>query len=146
MTLIKWNNEARPTLPNLRDNFLGRDIFDMIGNNGHVGSLPGVNVLEGKDAYKLEVAAPGLQKDHFHLNLEKYTLTISADVPDKTENKEEKYSRREFSYGSFSRTFSLPQSADTDKIEARYENGLLLIYIPKKEEAKEKPARNIKVS
>lgn len=146
MTLVKWNNEARPTLPNLMDNFFGRDIFDMMGNNGHVGSLPGVNVIESKDAYRLEVAIPGFKKDQFNLNLEKNTLTISAEASKEAEKNQENYTRREFSYGSFSRSFSLPQTADSEKIDAKYENGILLIHIPKKEEAKEKPARNIKVS
>ncbi len=145
MTLVKWNNEARPALPHIMDNFLGRDIFDMIGNNGHNGSLPGVNVLETNDAFKLEVAIPGFKKEQFNLNLEKKTLTISAEVSNETENNEEKYTRREFSYGSFSRSFSLPQTADTEKIEAKYDNGILLIHIPKKEEAKEKPARRINI-
>ncbi len=80
MTLVKWNNDARQAFPNLMENFFGKDIFDMIGNNGNLGSLPGVNVIESKDEYRIEVAAPGLRKENFNINLEKNILSIRCKV------------------------------------------------------------------
>lgn len=146
MTLVKWNNEARPAFPNLMENFFGKDIFDLIGNNGNLGSLPGVNVIENKDEFRIEVAAPGMKKDHFNVNVDKNMLIISAEVENKAENESESYTRREFSYNSFRRSFALPDSANTDKIKAKYIDGILNIVVPKKEEAKEKPAKRIDIS
>jgi HSP20 family protein len=146
MTLIKWNNEPKHSFPNIMENFFGKDIFDLISNNGHTSSLPAVNILEGKEDYRIEVAAPGLKKSDFHLDIENNLLKISAESHQDNTNKEEKYTRREFSYNTFQRAFTLPQLVETDKITAKYEDGILKIHIPKKEEAKEKPARTIKIS
>lgn len=146
MTLVKWNNETRPAFPNLMENFFGKDIFDMIGNNGNIGSLPGVNVIENKDEFRIEVAVPGMKKEHFNINLEKNMLSISAEVENSSENENERYTRREFSFDSFRRSFALPDSAHGEKIKAKYTDGILHIVVPKKEEAKEKPARKIDIS
>lgn len=147
MTLVKRNgNEPKTALPNLLDNIFNKDLFDMIETKGQYGSLPGVNVIESKEDYKIEVAAPGLTKEQFKVDLNKNVLTISAEVENKSENENERYTRREFNYQSFRRSFTLPQSADSEKINAKYENGILLIHVPKKEEAKEKPARRINIS
>ena len=105
-----------------------------------------MNVVENEEGFRIEVAAPGLQKSDFKLNLEKNQLTISAEKEQKEENKTEKYTRKEFKYASFQRTFTLPNTVDGDRIEATYADGILNIALPKREEAKEKPARLIEIA
>ncbi|HPM92242.1 MAG TPA: Hsp20/alpha crystallin family protein [Bacteroidales bacterium] len=109
-------------------------------------ATPAVNIIESKDDYRIEVAAPGLDKADFRINIENNILTISAEKEEKQEEKDEKVMRREFNYSSFSRSFTLPDSMDTEKISARHKDGVLNVILPKKEEAKEKPARTIKIS
>ncbi len=118
----------------------------MMGNNGKIGSLPGVNVIENKDEFRIEVAVPGLKKEHFNVNLDKNMQTISTEVENNSQTEYERYTRREFSYNSFRRSFALPESANAEKIQAKYIDGILHLVIPKKEEAKEKPARKINIS
>ncbi len=129
-------------------------IFDDLFNNSFsnfVGSdfasnVPSVNISESADDFKIELAAPGLAKGDFDINVEKNTLTISAKKEVSNEVNEEKFTRKEFSYSSFSRSFQLPEGVESNAIEANYENGILGVVLPKKEEAKELPPRAIKVS
>jgi HSP20 family protein len=94
------------------------------------------------------MAAPGMKKNDFRVELDGNTLTITSEKNNETENKEgDRYVRREFSYQSFQRTFQLQKNVvDVDKIEARYENGVLRLLIPKKEEAKQKPPKMIQIA
>lgn len=109
-----------------------------------VKSRPAVNVIEGKEDFRLEIAAPGLKKSDFNIHVEKDVLTISAKVEnEKIEGI--KYSRKEFDYNEFKRTFHLPKTIDTTKIEAKFEDGILYLTLAKKEEAKELPARKITI-
>lgn len=109
-----------------------------------VKSRPAVNVIEGKEDFRLEIAAPGLKKSDFNIHVEKDVLTISAKV--ETEKVEGvKYSRKEFDYKEFKRTFHLPKTIDTTKIDAKFEDGILYLTLAKKEEAKELPARKITI-
>jgi len=106
-----------------------------------------VNIKEDADAYKVEVAAPGFEKDDFKVELNHDLLTVSSEKKIENETKEgEVFTKREFSYQSFSRSFTLPQTADGERIKASYKKGILQITIPKKEEAKQKPARKIEIS
>lgn len=132
--------------PSYLNGFLSKDILPEFNNPAFSGSVPAVNVVESKEGFRIEVAAPGLQKSDFKLNLEKNQLTISAQKEQKSEENEEKYTRREFKYTSFQRTFTLPNSVDGEKIEATYSDGILNIALPKREEAKEKPARQIEIA
>jgi HSP20 family protein len=141
-TLVK-THFANPSYVN---GFFGKDLFNELANPAFSGSVPAVNVVENKEGFRIEVAAPGLQKSDFKLNLEKNQLTISAQKEQKEEETNEKYTRREFKYSSFQRTFTLPNSIDGDKIEATYNEGVLNIALPKREEAKEKPARAIEIA
>jgi len=106
---------------------------------------PPANVIESKFDFRIEIAAPGFVKSDFKIDLDKNLLTISLD---KTvdENSEEKYNLNEFNFNSFSRSFRISAKIDTEKINAIYKNGLLQVILPKKEEAVEKPAREIKIS
>lgn len=103
---------------------------------GRVLSVPAVNINEDKDNFVLSLAAPGLKKDDFHIDIEGNMLTISSEKEETTENKDARYTRKEYNYSSFSRSFTIPEDVKQDKIEALYENGVLKITLPKKEEAK----------
>lgn len=132
--------------PSYLNGFFGKDLFNELNTPAFAGTVPAVNVVENKEGFRIEVAAPGLQKSDFKLNLEKNQLTISAEKEQKEEENNEKYTRKEFKYSSFQRTFTLPNTVDGDKIEANYADGILSIALPKREEAKEKPARLIEIA
>lgn len=136
---------TRSNWPSLVDEFLGKDL---LGNlfDGFTGvNMPAVNIIDGKEEFKIEVAAPGLEKNDFKIDLNHNVLTISSENERKNEEKEGKYMRREFSYTSFKRSFTLPESADLDKVTANHKDGILEITIAKKEEAKVKPPRQIAI-
>jgi HSP20 family protein len=132
--------------PKHYNSFFGKDFLNELYAPAFAGSVPAVNVIENQEGFKIEVAAPGLQKGDFKLNLEKNQLTISAQKEQTEEETNEKYTRKEFKYGSFQRTFTLPNSVDGEKIGANYADGILSVTLPKREEAKEKPAREIEVA
>ena len=121
----------------LFDEFFNRGIADYVGHDT-VFSHPSANVTESKDAFKVELAAPGFDKSHFSLQVEKDQLIISAQREAKTEDEAatERYVRREFRYDAFKRSFKLPQTVNQDSIAAVYNNGILSVTLPKKEEAK----------
>lgn len=132
--------------PGMVDEFFGKDFLSNFFDTQTGISMPSVNIVEGKDDFRIEVAAPGLEKKDFKINLENNVLTISSEKEVKNEQTDDKYMRREFSYSSFQRSFALPNTVDAEKINASYKDGVLNLVIPKKEEAKEKPARTIKIS
>ena len=101
-------------------------------------TTPAVNVVENADEYKVHLAAPGMKKSDFEIDVQGNMLTISSEKEEVKEEKEEHYTRKEFSYSSFSRSFSLPEDVKQDKIEAGYEDGVLKISLPKKEDARAK--------
>lgn len=132
-----------PTFNSLIDELLNDNIPTFNNNIGYaLKSVPNVNIRENNDAILLELAAPGMTKEDFKIDLENDYLTISSE---KEENKETigEYKSREFSYNNFSRSFVLPDTVDQDKIEAKYENGILAIALIKKDEAKPKEPKSI---
>lgn len=129
------------------DEIFNRDLPSVFSQNFNTGmSLPMVNIKETADAYLVEMAVPGLKKSDFHIDLDNQVLSISTETTEENEHKENNYTRREFGYSSFKRTFNLPETVDDGKIEAKYEQGILNIHLPKREEAKQKPARSIQIS
>lgn len=108
--------------------------------------MPRVNITETDEDFRVEMAAPGMKREDFHVELDNDTLVIWSELSDNQEENNASYTRREFSYESFRRTFHLPNTVEADKIRAKYEDGILRLSIPKKEEAKRKPARKIKIS
>jgi HSP20 family protein len=124
--------------------------FDFESGNHSITktTIPSVNIKENPNEFVVEMAAPGMKKEDFQIEIDKNVLTIKSEFKDKTEeNDGDNYTRREFSYQSFQRSFNLNQNVvDDGKIKAKYENGVLELSLPKKEEAKEKPARMIKIS
>jgi HSP20 family protein len=149
-TIVRTNGNLLPSIPSLLNDFFNDNWFDSsLSNWRSTGStLPAVNVKENNDSFSIEVAAPGMKREDFKLELNNHVLTISSQ---REENKKEKdendnYTRKEFSYMSFQRSFTLPESkVDGEKIEARYTDGILYITVPKKEEAKVKPPKQITV-
>jgi HSP20 family protein len=150
MTLVKRNGSLLNPLPMLFDDFFNRDFFNW--NNSNFSdtntTIPAVNIKETAENYEVEVAAPGMTKKDFKVELDGNVLTISSEMNhQKEEGEQGRYFRKEFSYQSFQRTFTLQKDVvDIDKIEARYENGLLHLLIPKKEEVKQKPPRLIQIA
>jgi HSP20 family protein len=147
--LMKTNGSLFPAVPFLLDDFFGRDWLDptMADWRTSGSTLPAVNVHETNDNYMIEVAAPGMKRDDFKIELENDVLTISSQREDSHEEKDSNYTRREFSYQSFQRSFSLPQNrVKGDEIKAKYVDGLLRITVPKTEDVKVKPAKQIAVA
>jgi HSP20 family protein len=147
MNLIKRNTDN--WLPSIFDDMFKTDWMDN-GNNGlsRIGtSVPAVNIAESDEEFTLEVAAPGMTKKDFNLELDNGVLTISSEVKKEDEQKENggRFTRREFSYTSFKRAFSLPETVDPEKISAKYNEGVLVIELPKREEAKVQAKRMIDI-
>ena len=149
MSIIKRNSNSF-FMPELFDDFMSRNLFDWGTTNFSTTgtTLPAVNIRESNETFEVEMAAPGMTKNDFNILLEDNTLTITSEKSDEQEEKDgEKFSRREFRYQSFQRRFTLPKEVvDVDQINAKYENGILKLSIPKKEEAKQKPPRTINIS
>jgi len=150
MTLLKRNGNLLNQLPVLFDDFINRDTFNWgLSNFSNSNTtIPAVNIKETNECYHVEVAAPGMLKSDFKVELEGNLLTISSEKRGDNEEVEgEKYTRREFSYQAFHRSFTLPKEVvDVDKIQAKYKDGMLQLLIPKKEEAKQKAPRLIQIS
>ena len=146
MTLAR---RSESYLPSLFDRFFNSDLMDwnLTNFSGPNTTLPAVNVKETVDDYILEVAAPGMSKKDFKVSFQNNVLTISSEKREEKRDEDDNYTRREFSYQSFQRSFTVPgNNVDSDKINASYADGILTIQLPKREEIKPKPAREIKIS
>ncbi len=108
-------------------------------------TVPAVNITETKDDYKVSLAIPGMKKDDFKVAIEGNMLTISSEKEENKEEKEKTYTRKEYNYSSFSRSFTLPNEVSKEKIEATYVDGVLTLVLPRKEEAKKAMTTSIKV-
>ena len=155
MAITKWKRPSndgendRPTMysspfSSLMENFFNDNFFTRDFSN----FVPAVNVSENENEYNVELSAPGFKKEDFKVELDNKTLTISAEHrEEKEEGKTSKtFRRKEFNYGSFRRIFTLPETVNEENIDAKYEDGILKLALPKKEEAKAKPAKEIKIS
>jgi len=137
MTLVKFNPEKRNN--SLMPGF--NDIFESFFNDAFLSDrmtsrVPAANISETPDHFHIELAAPGLKKDDFKLDLEQNVLTISVEQRQENTDEQKNYSKREYSYNSFVRSFTLPESADDSGIEAEYMDGVFKVDIAKREEAK----------
>jgi HSP20 family protein len=150
-SLVRTNGNSFSSIPSLLNDFLTDDWLNssLMNWRSTGSSLPAVNVRETNDQFMIEVAVPGMKREDFKVELDNNVLTISSS---QEENRQEKgyqgeFTRREFSYQAFQRSFSLPESkVDGGKISAKYTDGILYVTVPKREEAKVKPARQITVS
>lgn len=149
MTLLSVKPEsgriAFPRFSSFVENFFENE-FPSFTQNEFFKTPALVNIKDTKDAYKIEAAVPGFKKDDFRIKAENNLLTISAETKTENETTEEKYTRKEYNFSSFSRSFTLPKTIDAAKISAAYENGILYVTLPKKEEAKETTAFEVKIS
>jgi HSP20 family protein len=141
-------NELFPAWSRFFNDFFDKDLLDWTDKHfsNTNTTLPAVNIKENDNGFEVEMAVPGMSKDDFRINLENNTLCISSEKKTENEKNEGNYSRKEFSYQSFSRSFTLPLSADEGSIKAKYENGILKVEIPKREESKPKPPKTIEIS
>lgn len=125
-------------LPTFFDDFFRpwNEWFDNGGFMGKTLTIPAVNITDNKDDFSVSLAVPGMKKDDFKIDVDGNMLTISCETEENKEEKEPKYTRKEYNYSSFSRSFTIPDEVDREKIDARYENGVLKLSLPKKEEVK----------
>lgn len=148
MTLIRKHESS---LPSIWNNLFENSLFSHPLSGHSEFTVPPVNISENDNSFLIELAAPGLTKEDFKINLDKNLMTISAEQSTSTEEdtKNEKedirFSKREFGYQSFTRSFTLPNSANLEGISATYNNGILKVTIAKKDEAKLNLARTISV-
>jgi HSP20 family protein len=146
MNIVKVNPifQGR-TFTNLMDDVFNRSISDLVGSDFSV-TTPSVNITENNDTFTLELAAPGLDKKDFNIFVDKDQLVISASKEVKNEDKEEgKWTRKEFNYTTFKRTFHLTDAVDAENINAEYNKGILTLVLPKREEIKAKAPKTIEI-
>lgn len=150
MTLARLSNNALSSFPSLFNRFFEGEWTDWSNSNfsSTNTSLPAVNIKEDNDNFLIDMAAPGMKKDDFKINYDNGYLTISSErKEEKNVGEDDKYTRREFNYQSFQRTFNVPEDmVDSNKIQAKYNEGILHVSLPKKETAKVQPVKEIKIS
>ena len=144
MTFVKFNNNlGQKSFSNFVDEFI-QELPGNLNRDWNTG-FPPVNIFETKEAYHLELNAPGRTKEDFSLNVDNGLLTIVFEKKEENKTEEYKTIRKEFSYKSFKRTFNLDDRIDASAIQAKYENGVLKLFLPKKEQTKE-GAKNIPIA
>lgn len=136
MSLVKFNNRTRNTAPYF-NNVFDSLFSDALNKNYGMSKMPAVNIAETAVSYKIELAAPGLNKEDFKIELKKDNLSVWAEKKSQQTEEQKDYTRKEFEYFSFARSFVLPEGVDTEKISAEYVNGVLNITLGKKEPAKD---------
>ena len=153
MAIVVRKNGNGSVIPAMVDNFFNMDRFfgpSILGLDGGFFDdslvVPEANIIENGKNYKIELAAPGLERKDFKVEVHNGILSISAEKKEEKNEERKNYRKHEFSYNSFYRSFTLPENLITDKIDAKYENGVLHLSLPKKEVAISKPAKQIKVS
>jgi len=143
MSLIRFTRNY----PTVFDQLFDSDLFDRAGRSFAANvTMPSVNVREGNDKFMLEFAAPGFSKEDFKIELDRNVLTVSSEKKTENEKVQEEYRSREFSYQSFSRSFTLPESVEVEKIDAKYDNGILTVQLPKRDSSIVKPSRMIEIN
>lgn len=141
MTLLKFKNETPSrsghVFPTVNDFFT--ELFDGINvNDSKRWNSPAVNIIESDGEFKLQLAAPGLSKEDFKININDNLLVVSAEKKSENTSSTQRYSRKEFSFNSFTRSFTLPDLIKVEHINATYDNGIMSIVLPKAEAAKPK--------
>ena len=140
MSIVKRNNVL---FPSLLDEFFKPDWFG--GMEKYNSTYPAINIKENEDHFELELAIPGKKKEDFNVEVDENVMTISMESKMEDEVSENNYTRKEFSYTSFKRAFTLPETVDEDAIKASYTDGILKFKLPKKKEALPKPKRLIEI-
>ncbi|WP_336518405.1 Hsp20/alpha crystallin family protein [Pollutibacter soli] len=134
-------------MPSLFNDFFKpwNELYDNDSFFGPLSKIPAVNITEHKHEYLVALAAPGMKKEDFKIDMDGNILTISSEKEETKEEKEKKFTRKEYNYSSFSRSFTVPEEIIREKIEARYENGILNISLPRKDEPKKAASKQISV-
>ena len=147
MTLVKTKPKGT-LIPSVFSDFFDTDRFfaPRWFEREFAETLPAVNIKENGKQFNIELAAPGFNKNDFKINVEEDVITISAEKKEEKKDENERFTRHEYSYNSFSRSFTLPQNANAEKVDARYDSGVLKLVLPKKEETKISSRKEIKVS
>ncbi|MBL6448114.1 Hsp20/alpha crystallin family protein [Fulvivirga sp. 29W222] len=138
---------TKDVLPGMRSNLM--DLFDMdsfFSTPSRYSRVPAANIRETNDEFLVEIAAPGMTKKDFHVDVDNNILEINVEKEEQTEEQNKSYTRREFDYTSFYRSFDLPRTVQADDIKAEYESGILRVHLPKVPEAKGKPVKTIEIS
>ncbi|HYV91655.1 MAG TPA: Hsp20/alpha crystallin family protein [Chitinophagales bacterium] len=151
MNTLQKRTELLPSFKSAFSDFFETPIERFFGDkffngNAWMKQIPATNISETENDYRVEIAAPGLKRDDFKVTLINGMLNISAEKEEKKEEKDKNYSRQEYNYNSFSRSFYLPDTVMGDKVDAHYEDGVLRIMLPKKAEAKKEFVKEVKVS
>lgn len=146
--MILTKRKHNDWLPSMFDDMFRNDWLNEMNNSDNLGvNVPAVNIRDNETDFVVELATPGKKKEDFNIELDNDILTISSEEKQSPASEEKgKFTRREFSYTSFARSFNLPESANNEEIVANYENGVLKVSIPKREDAKPAPKRLIEVS
>jgi len=134
-------------MPSVFDDFLNpwNEWFDNGVFAGRILKIPAVNISEHKNEFQLSLAVPGLKKDDFRIDVVGNILTISCEKEENKDEKDKKFTRKEYGYSSFIRSFTLPEQINVEKIEAQYNDGVLQVKLPRKEDAKIHASKNIAV-
>lgn len=143
MKLIKRNDDWG--FPSVWEDFFNNDLFNLPAMASRGATVPAVNINETDKEFELELAAPGLKKNDFKVNIDRNVLTVSTEKKEEKEEKDKNFTRKEFSYHTFSRSFTLPESVNQDKIDAKYTDGVLKLVLPKKDEVIPK-SKEIKIA
>jgi HSP20 family protein len=156
MTLVKFKNRRRPFSNLISSDFLDMDNFleNRLWNTNLLESdfwngksqEPALNIKETEDQFEIELAAPGFSKKDFEVNVDNGCLNISAEKSSTKKEKEDNYTRQEFSYNSFERSLQLPENVKEEEIKAHYHDGILSFNLAKKEEAKKQKPKKIEVA
>jgi HSP20 family protein len=151
MTLVATKKRNGRLFPRIMDDFFNNDRFlldfsSTLPEVNFLNVLPEANIVESQKAYQIELAAPGLDKKDFNIEMKNGMLTISAEKEEETKSEDKNYISREFSYSSLYRSFVLPDNLLIDKIDAKYENGVLKLKLPKSEVSVSEPIKQIKVN
>ena len=141
MNLVRRN--TNPLFPSLLDEFFGTSF--PLTTTSAPSHVPSVNIVETDTAFEVAVAAPGKTRKDFNVELDDHVLTVSSETTQKDESKTAQFTRREFAYDSFQRSFRLPETIDTSGINAKYDNGILTIALPKLQDAIPEPKKQIEI-
>ncbi len=139
--LAKYN---RFYVPAYMDDFFNDAVSNRYYGKGYA-SRPAVNIVEENDEYRIDIAAAGLARDDFKIKIEDDVITVSSEKEESSNEENRNYTRREFNYGNFSRSFRLNEMIDQEKIRAEHRDGVLSVYLPRKEEAVKPGPRSIEI-
>ena len=147
MTMLTKTSRFFPEMPSLFSGLLDDERWPSFGlGERWMANVPAANVIEHDKEFLIELAAPGMEKNDFQINIENGQLSISSEKKETMEEEEDNYTRREFSYQSFNRSFQLPETVNADKIKATYKSGVLQLMLPKKAEARKAAKKQISIS